>query len=73
MKKILLSVFAIALSFGAFAQQTPAPKDTIITPQKAQDQNVFLMNDGKMYAVKEGVKTELTEDVTLGNGTVLIK
>jgi hypothetical protein len=71
MKRILLSVFAIVLSFGAFAQQTTAPKDTITTPEEARGQKVFLKYDGKMYIVNEGVKTELTKDVILSNETVV--
>ena len=71
MKKIFLSVCTIALSFGAFAQQKLVPIDTIVTQQKVQDQKVYLMKDGKMYSVEEGVKTELTRNVTLRNGTVV--
>ncbi|MEO9145202.1 MAG: DUF6799 domain-containing protein [Ginsengibacter sp.] len=71
MKRIFLSFLAIALSYGAFAQETPAPKDTIPMHQKTQNQNVFLMLEAKMYALKDGVKSELTEDTTLSNGTVV--
>lgn len=71
MKRILLSVFAIVLSFGAFAKQTPAQKATISTPQEARGQKVFLKNDRKTYIVNEGVKTELTTNVILSNETVV--
>lgn len=71
MKSILLSVFAIVLSFGAFAQQTPTPKDTLIIPQKVKDQKVFLKNDGRMYIINKGVKTSLTKNVILSNETIV--
>lgn len=71
MKKILLSIFAIFLSFGVFAQQTSTPKDTIATPQEARGQKVFLKSNGIMYIVNRGVKTELTKDVILSNETVV--
>lgn len=71
MKRIFLSVFAIVLSFGALSQQTPAPKDTIIIPQKVKGQKVFLKNDGRMYIINEGVKTALTKDVILSNETIV--
>ena len=81
MKRIFLSVFAIALSVGAFAQETIAPpKDTIPSQQNAQSQDVqkmqnaqagFIMQDGKVYQYKNGEKSELTEDATLSNGTTI--
>lgn len=71
MKRIFLSVFAIVLSFGAFAQQTPAPKDTLIIPQKVKGQKVFLKNDGRMYIINEGIKTALTKNVILSNETII--
>ena len=71
MNKILLSIFAIFLSFGVFAQQTSTPKDTITTPQEARGQKVFLKSNGIMYIVNRGVKTELTRDVILSNETVV--
>ncbi len=81
MKRIFLSFFAIALSIGAFAQETIAPpKDTIPAEQNAQSQDVqkaqssqptFIMQDGKVYQYKDGKKSELSEDATLSNGTTI--
>lgn len=80
MKRIFLSFFAIALSVGAFAQETTS-KDTIPMQQNAQSQDLqkgqqnvqpsFIMQDNKVYQYKDGVKSELSEDATLSNGTVI--
>ena len=50
---LFLSIFAIALSFGVFAQ----------------DSTRIVMKDGKMMVKKNGEKTQLTQDTTLSNGT----
>ncbi|MEO8962732.1 MAG: DUF6799 domain-containing protein [Ginsengibacter sp.] len=91
MKRIFLSVFAIALSFGAFAQETTVPKDTTIKAeqqapteqqvtvgQQAQTldvqnstQQAYIMQDGKMYQYNNGVKSEISNNVTLSNGIVI--
>ena len=78
MKRIFLSVFAIALTFGAFAQETTAPKDTVKAEQQAPapdvqttPQQAYVMQDGKVYLYNNGVKSELSDNVTLSNGTVI--
>ena len=84
MKRIFLSVFAIALAIGAFAQETTAPKDTVKAEQQAPaeqqaqsldvqnaTQQAYIMQDGKMYQYNNGVKSELSDNVTLSNGTVI--
>lgn len=78
MKRIFLSVFAVAFSIGAFAQETIVPKDTLKAEQQAQSLNVqnatqqaYIMQDGKMYQYNNGVKSELNNNVTLSNGTVV--
>ena len=90
MKRIFLSLFAVALSVGVFAQETTTPKDTIkaeqqapteqkvVVEQQAQTQDVhtatqqaYLMQDGKMYQSNNGVKSELSNNVTLSNGIVI--
>ncbi|MEO6682281.1 MAG: DUF6799 domain-containing protein, partial [Ginsengibacter sp.] len=45
---------------------------TIPTEQKTQKKNVYLMKENKMWQVKDGEKSELTEDVTLVNGTIVM-
>lgn len=71
MKTLCLTAMIIALSFGAFAQETIPVKDTIPTEQPTQKKDGYLFKDGKMRTVKDGRQTEMTEDVTLANGTVV--
>lgn len=71
MKTLLLTVFAITLSFGVFAQEKVPVKDTIPTEQKTQ-KDVYLMKDTKMWVVKNGEKTLMAEEVTLANGTIVM-
>lgn len=71
MKNLFLTLLAIGLSFGAFAQGKPK-KDTIPTEQKSKWKDVFVMKDSKMWQIKAGEKSEMTEDVTLVNGTIVM-
>lgn len=64
MKKMLLSVFAIALSLGVFAQETQPQK-------KWKDHEGIMMKDGKVMVMKNGEKTALLQDTTLSNGTTI--
>ena len=72
MKNLFLTILAVTLSFGAFAQETPPAKDTIPTEQKTQKKDVYAMIDGKMWLIKAGEKSEMTDDVTLENGTIVM-
>ncbi|MEO6838463.1 MAG: DUF6799 domain-containing protein [Ginsengibacter sp.] len=71
MKRIFLLAFAIVLSFGVFAQQNTESKDSISIPPNLQNHTEYLKRDGRMYIIKEGGKTELTNNVILGNETVI--
>lgn len=66
---ILTAVLAVAFSFGAFAQTTTPARDTIPTEQKSQKKDMYVMKDSKMWAIKQGQKTEMAQEVTLSNGT----
>lgn len=72
MKNLFLTMLAIALSFGAFAQEKLPTKDTIPTEQKTQLKDAYVMKDGKMWQIKAGEKSEMTADVTLVNGTIIM-
>ncbi len=72
MKNLFLTMFAVALSFGAFAQDTIPKKDTIPTEQKTQMKDVYVMKESKMWQIKAGEKSEMTADVTLLNGTIVM-
>ena len=72
MKNLFMTMLAVALSFGAFAQEKLPAKDTIPTEQKNQLKDFYVMKDGKMWQVKAGEKSEMTQDVTLVNGTTVM-
>lgn len=74
MKNVFLSVIAVALSFGAFAQDTTSNQGTAPTEQQAQQQkhkDMYVFKDSKVWQVKSGNVTELTADATLPGGTVV--
>ncbi len=77
MKNVFLSMVAVALSLGAFAQETtPNPDSTSTAPteQQAQQQtqkDMYVFKNGKVWQVKSGNVTELTKDATLPNGAVV--
>lgn len=70
-------MIALALSFGAFAQDststTPAEQQTQAQPeQQAQQQkDVYVFKNTKMWEVKSGKIAEMTKEVTLENGTII--
>ena len=78
MKNLFLTMLAVALSFGAFAQDTLPKRDTLPTrdtiprEQKSQLKDVYVMKDSKMWQIKAGEKSEMTTDVTLVNGTIVM-
>jgi hypothetical protein len=67
MKKVLISLFAITLSLGVFAQDSTtnnmAPK---------QNHEGVILKNGKLLMMKNGQTTQLTTDLTLDNGTVVM-
>ena len=65
MKKLLLSVFAIVLSLGVFAQDTQSQN-------KWKDHEGIFMKNGKVMVIKDGQKTQLLQDTTLSNGTTIM-
>ena len=72
MKNVFITMLAVALSFGAFAQEKTPVKDTVPTEQKTQKKDIYVMKDSKMWQIKAGEKSELTVDVTLANGTIVM-
>ena len=81
MKNISLLVFAILLSFGAMAQVTDSTmnknnnatmnnSNTKVDGDETKTVNEFYaFKDGKLVKVKNKVKTEQKDNVTLSNGT----
>jgi hypothetical protein len=74
MKILSLLVIAFAISFSASAQTS---MDT--TPHRTHHQysktnmnhERYFMKDGKLMSDKNGTKTDVTNDVTLSNGTTI--
>ena len=79
MKNAFLSMIAVALSFGAFAQdstsnQGTAAPATAPTEQQAPQQkhkDMYVFKNSKVWEVKSGKVAELTKDATLANGAVV--
>lgn len=60
MKKMLLLLVAITFSLGSFAQEKTTPK---------KDQ--LILQEGKMWVMKQGTTAALESDQTLSNGTTV--
>jgi hypothetical protein len=64
MKKILITLFAITLTLGVFAQDS--------TKHTMKKHEGVMMKNGKLLMMKNGQTTPLTTDLTLDNGTVVM-
>lgn len=75
MKKVFLVMIGAALSFGAFAQDTTSTQTTTPTEQAQQQpqqqKDMYVFKNNKMWAVKNGNITAMSDDVTLSDGTVI--
>lgn len=76
MKKTFLILFAFCLSFGAFAQDTTGQDqsqnmESHDMQSKMMKPDGIHMKDGKMILMQNGQRSELTQDMTLTNGTVV--
>lgn len=60
MKKMLLLLVAITFSLGSYAQEKTMPK---------KDQ--LILQEGKMWVMKQGTTVALESDQTLSNGTTV--
>lgn len=72
MKKVLFSLFAIALSFGAFAQDSSMhhmQQDKMKMKMKTHEG--IMMRNGKVMVMQNGQSAPLTADKTLSNGEVV--
>lgn len=72
-KNLILTMAIALISTGAFAQTTEPtePQPQVPSEQKSQQKDVYLMQEGKMWWVKDADKIEMAEDVTLQNGTLV--
>lgn len=73
MKKVVIALVICVLSTGAFAEGF-IPEQTAVAATQysiSQAKDGYLMQDGKMYVVKNGEAAQMAENVTLENGTVV--
>ena len=72
MKKVLVSLFAITLTLGVFAQDSTNATNKMAPKPNMQKHEGVIMKDGKLLMMKNGQTTQLTTDLTLDNGTVVM-
>ncbi len=71
MKKVLLSLLAITLSFGVFAQDTTSGMNYMQQHNMKPHEGIWMKN-GKLMVWENGQATQLTQDRTLSNGTLVM-
>ena len=71
MKKIIL--FSALALFGLTAYSTVvSPVASTVKQEKTDKRNGVLMEDGTMYVLKDGTKSEMTKAVIMSNGTKVL-
>jgi hypothetical protein len=72
MKKLMILALAFVCTAGVVsAQDTSGHKMHKMGDHKMKD--CVMMKDGKVMVMKDGQKSELTDDMTLSNGTTVMK
>src|SRR5438128_6980118 len=72
MKKLMILAFAFVCTAGAVsAQDSMSHKMHKMGDHKMKD--CVMMHDGKVMVMKDGQHSELTDDLTLSNGTTVTK
>lgn len=73
MKKIMIAVFVLLVgSYGAHAQDNTKKSDTSHHHMMTM-KDCVMMKDGKMMVIKGGKNMEMTQDMTLSDGTTVMK
>ena len=72
MKKALVTLFAITLSLGVFAQDSTNKMNNMAPKHDMQSHEGVIMKDGKLFVMKNGQTTQLSKDMTLDNGTIIM-
>src|SRR5664279_241842 len=72
MKKVLFSLFAITLTLGVFAQDSTNATNKMAPRHNMQSHEGVIMKNGKLLMMKNGQTTQMTTDLTLDNGTVVM-
>ena len=72
MKKALVTLFAITLALGVFAQDSTNKMNNMAPKHDMQSHEGVIMKEGKLLVMKNGQTTQLTRDMTLDNGTIIM-
>ena len=72
MKNLMLLLVAITISTGVFSQTSSTTTTTTTSTSQKKMADCCKMKDGKMWCVKDGKTTAMTQDKTLPNGTVVM-
>jgi hypothetical protein len=79
MRKLILSIFVIVTSLGAYAQDESASlgnNDAAVSIKPDSSKYIhpdgYMMTDGFMMTVKNGVFAKMDKNVTLSNGTLVM-
>jgi hypothetical protein len=74
MKKLAVLIIAIIIGQTSFAQVMPPPDTSIKANTKMHIKADHIkMKDNKVWVIKNGEKTELTNSITLTDGTIVMK
>jgi uncharacterized protein with beta-barrel porin domain len=72
MKKVLVTLIVMTLALGVFAQDSTNAMNKMAPKQNMQKHEGVMMKDGKLLMMKNGQTTQLTTDLTLDNGAVVM-
>jgi hypothetical protein len=72
MKKVLVTLIVMTLALGVFAQDSTNAKNKMAPMQNMQKHEGVMMQNGKLLMMKNGQTTQLTTDLTLDNGAVVM-
>lgn len=73
MKNLTVLIAALFISLGIVAQSNSTSTGMNQTTGTKMKADHYWMKDGKMWCTKNGKTMEMTKDMTLANGTVIMK
>ncbi|MCY7422045.1 MAG: hypothetical protein LH478_09940 [Chitinophagaceae bacterium] len=71
MKKMIVLSALVLFGFTTYAAYA-SPVPAIVKQEKTDKRNGVLMEDGTMYVLKDGTKSEMTKAATMSNGTKVL-
>ena len=71
MKKLIVFTTIALFSITTYSVYA-TPARIIVMQEKTDKRNGVLMEDGSMYVLKDGTKTEMTKAVIMSNGTKVL-